>query len=181
VGLGNLLDQLLAMVLRHGVRMPASLAAIAKSLIVVEGICLELDPEFDSQGLVRQEVQQLMVQRLAPSRLIADLVRILRSTNRYAGLLPRQINQVLQRMQGGGVSVRILHENLDQPLHRLDLMINRIAFALVVSAVIMSSTNLVTSSTGVSPIGRWMMVIYMVIGLVLGGWLLFSILRSGRL
>ncbi|MEI6500233.1 MAG: hypothetical protein WCP21_04310 [Armatimonadota bacterium] len=60
-------------------------------------------------------------------------------------------------------------------------MINRIAFALVVSAVIISSTNLVTASTNASPLGRWMMVIYLVIGLVLGGWLLFSILRSGRL
>ncbi|MGE5530711.1 MAG: ABC1 kinase family protein [Bacteroidota bacterium] len=180
-GLGNLLDQLLGMVLRHGVRMPPSLAAVAKSLIVAEGICLELDPKFDSQALVRAEVQQLIVQRLTPSRLLSDLIRIVRSTNRYAGLLPRQINQVLQRLQGGGISVRIMHENLDQPLHRLDLMINRIAFALVVSAVIMSSTNLVTSSTNVSPIGRWMMVIYLAIGLVLGGWLLFSILRSGRL
>jgi ubiquinone biosynthesis protein len=181
VGLGHLLDQMLALVLRHGVRMQPSLAAIAKSLIVVEGICLELDPEFDSQALVRQEVQQLMLQRLAPSRLLADLIRVVRSTNRYAGLLPRQINQVLQRMQAGGVSIRMVHENLEQPLHRLDLMINRIAFALVVSAVIMSSTNLVTSSMGVNPIGRWMTVIYMAIGLVLGGWLLFSILRSGRL
>jgi ubiquinone biosynthesis protein len=180
-GLGNLLDQLLGMVLRHGVRMPPSLAAVAKSLIVAEGICLELDPEFDSQALVRAEVQQLIVQRLTPSRLLSDLIRIVRSTNRYAGVLPRQINQVLQRLQGGGISVRIMHENLDQPLHRLDLMINRIAFALVVSAVIMSSTNLVTSSQGVGPIGRWMMVIYLAIGLVLGGWLLFSILRSGRL
>lgn len=180
-GLGNLLDQLLGLVMSHGVRMPPSLAAVAKSLIVAEGICLELDPKFDSQKLVREEVQQLVIQRLTPGRLLSDLIRIVRSTNRYAGLLPRQINQVLQRLQGCGVSVRIMHENLDQPLHRLDLMINRIAFALVVSAVIMSSTNLVTSSTNVAPIGRWMMVVYLAIGLVLGGWLLFSILRSGRL
>ena len=181
VGLGHLLDQLLGMVLRHGVRMQPSLAAIAKSLVVVEGICLRLDPKFDSQSLVRQEVQTLLLQRFTPQRLLNDFIRVVRSTNRYAALLPRQINQVLARMQGGGLRIRMVHENLDQPLHRLDLMINRIAFALVVSAVIMSSTNLVTASTGASPLGRWMMVIYLVIGLVLGGWLLFSILRSGRL
>lgn len=180
-GLGQLLDRLLQMVLRHGVRMQPSLAAIAKSLVVVEGIALELDPNFDSQSLVRQEVRQLMLQRLAPSHLLGELIRVIRSTSRYANLLPRQINQVLSRMQGGGIGIRMVHENLEQPLHRLDLMINRIAFALVVSAVISSSTNLVTSSTGASPVGRWMMGIYMVIGLVLGGWLLFSILRSGRL
>lgn len=181
VGLGQLLDRLLQMVLRHGVRMQPSLAAIAKSLMVAEGIALQLDPQFDAQAVVRQEVQQLMLQRFAPSHLLGELLRLIRGTNRYVALLPRQINQVLSRLQGGGVAVRLVHENLEQPLHRLDLMINRIAFALVVSAVIVSSTNLVTSSTGASPLGRWMMGIYMVIGLVLGGWLLFSILRSGRL
>lgn len=182
VGLGQLLDRLLQMVLRHGVRMQPSLAAIAKSLLVVEGIALRLDPHFDSQALVRQEARQLLLERLAPSHLLGELLRIMRSTSRYAGLLPRQINQVLARMQSGGIGVRLVHENLEQPLHRLDLMINRIAFSLVVSAVIVSSTNLVTNAaTGASPVGRWMMGIYMVIGLVLGGWLLFSILRSGRL
>ncbi|MEI6500234.1 MAG: AarF/UbiB family protein [Armatimonadota bacterium] len=87
VGLGNLLNQLLGMVLRHGVRMQPSLAAIAKSLVVVEGICLRLDPEFDSQSLVRQEVQTLLLQRFKPQRLLNDFIRVLRSTNRYAALL----------------------------------------------------------------------------------------------
>jgi hypothetical protein len=51
----------------------------------------------------------------------------------------------------------------------------------VVAAIISSSTTLVTNSSGAGPVGRWMMAIYMISGLLLGGWLLFSILRSGRL
>lgn len=181
VGLGRLLDNLLMMVLRHGVRVQSSLAAIAKSLVVVEGICLQLDPQFNSQALVRQEVQTLMLGRIKPRRLLEDLLRVVRAGNRYATMLPRQISQVLERMQGGGVRLRVFHENIDRPLHRLDLMTNRIAFALVVSAIIVSSTNLLTNSAGAGPIGRWMMDVYVLVGLVLGGWLLFSILRSGRL
>lgn len=180
-GLGQFLDQMLGLVLRHGVRMQPSLAAIAKSLMVVEGICLQLDQNFDSQALVRQEAQNLIIERLKPLRLVNDLLRVVKSTNRYAGALPRQISQVLQRMQGGGVRVRLVHENIDRPLHRLDLMINRIAFALVVSAVIVSSTNIVTNGGNLGPIGRWVTGAYMIVGIVLGGWLLFSILRSGRL
>lgn len=181
VGLGQLLDQLLEMVLRHGVRMQPCLAAIAKSMVVVEGICLDLDPKFDSQAVVREVAQALMLERLAPGRLLGDVIRLVRSTNRHLGLLPRQVSQLLQRMTGSGLRVRIVHEGLDRPLHRLDLMVNRLTFALVVSAVIVSSTSLVTSSSGVGPLGRWMMGIYLFIGLILGGWLLFSILRSGRL
>lgn len=180
-GLGQLLDQLLSLVLRHGVRMQPSLAAIAKSLMVTEGVCLELDPAFDSQALARAEVQRLMWQRLSPQRVGADVVRVARSSYRYAMLLPRQVNQVLQKLQGGGVRLRMFHENIDRPLHRLDLMVNRIAFAIVVAAIIASSTTLVTSERIGAPLGYWLTYVYLLIGIVLGGWLLFSILRSGRL
>lgn len=180
-GLGEMLDQLLSLVLRHGVRMQPALAAIAKSLMVTEGVCLILDEHFDSRGVLRREAQQLMLARLNPVRVAADVIRTVRSLQRYALLLPRQVNQVLQKLQGGGVRMRMFHENIDRPLHRLDLMINRIAFALVVSAIIVSSTNLVNSAARAGPLGQWLTVGYMVAGITLGGWLLFSILRSGRL
>jgi hypothetical protein len=75
----------------------------------------------------------------------------------------------------------MVHENLDWPLHRLDLMINRIAFAIVVAAIIGSSTTLVTNEGIAGGLGDWLTFIYLGAGIVLGGWLLFSILRSGRL
>jgi len=181
VGLGELLDQMLSLVLRHRVRMPAALAAIAKALMVTEGVCLQLDGEFDAQQVVRQEAGLLLWERLKPQRLARDLSRVLRSYYRYALLLPRQINQVLQRLQGGGVRVRLAHENMEQSLHRLDLMINRLAFAIVVAAIIVSSTNLVMNIQTGGMLGEWLIWGYLLAGIVLGAWLLFSILRSGRL
>jgi ubiquinone biosynthesis protein len=181
IGLGELLDQLLAVVLRHGVRVQPSLAAIAKSLMVVEGLCLTLDAKFDSQGVVREEAQHLMLARLSPARMAGDFIRLVKGMQRNAQQMPRGINQVLQKLQGGGVRLRLVHENIDRPLHRLDLMVNRIAFAIVVAAIIASSTTLVTSEKLGSSLGFWVTSVYLIVGIVLGGWLLFSILRSGRL
>jgi ubiquinone biosynthesis protein len=181
VTLGVLLDELLALVLRHGVRMQGTFAAIARSLIVTEGICLQLDPRFDAQGVVREEGQAIVLERFSPKRLLDDLMRLLKSTSRYAGLLPRQTSQVLGKLQSGSLRIRISHENLERPLHRLDLMVNRITFALVVSAIIVSSTNLLNAQNESTPLGHYMTVLYVATGIVLGGWLLYSILRSGRL
>jgi len=180
-GLGELLDQLLALVLRHGVRMQPSLAAIAKSLMVTEGVCLTLDKDFDAQSVVREAAQRLMLGRLSPALLVGDAVRLAKSLQRYVTLLPRQVNQVLQKLQGGGVRVRIFHENIDRPLHRLDLMVNRIVFAVVVAAFIGSSTTLAMGQRVAGSLGYWLTYVYLFAGIVLGAWLLFSILRSGRL
>lgn len=179
--IGEMLDEMLGVAFSNGVRMQPSFAAIARSLIVTEGICLQLDPDFDTRGVAEAEARKAMLDRLRPSRVGQELLRVARSTNRYALLIPRQLSQVLGKMQSGGFRLRISPENLEQPLHRLDLMVNRIAFALVVSAVIISSTNLITSRAGSGELGQWMTGLYLFVGLVLGGWLLFSILRSGRL
>jgi ubiquinone biosynthesis protein len=149
--------------------------------MVSEGLCLALDPDFDSRAVVQQVVQRLMLERLSPPRMAADFIRIVKGMQRHALLLPRQVNQVLEKLQGGGVRLRMVHENIDRPLHRLDLMVNRIAFAIVVAAIIGSSTTLVTSVNIAGPFGDWLTYLYLGAGIVLGGWLLFSILRSGRL
>lgn len=181
VNLGALLDDLLGVVLQHGVRMQPAFAAIAKSLMVTEGLCLQLDPDFDAQGVIREEGRTIMMDRLGPRRLLEDGYRLLRTAQRYAQLLPRQSSQVLARMQSGGLKLRVSHENLERPLHRLDLMVNRIVFALVVSAIIGSSANILAGGSLSGSIGEYLTYGYMITGVLLGGWLLFSILRSGRL
>jgi ubiquinone biosynthesis protein len=181
VNLGELLDDLLALVLQHGVQMQPAFAAIAKSLVVAEGLCLQLAPDFDSQSIVREEGRAILMDRLAPKRILDDLLRIARTAQRYAQMLPRQSSQVLARLQSGGLKLRVSHENLERPLHRLDLMVNRIVFALVVSAIIGSSTNIIAGGSVSGSLGQVLTYGYLIAGVLLGGWLLFSILRSGRL
>lgn len=181
LSLGELLDDLLGVVLHHGVRMQPAFAAIAKSLMVTEGVCLELAPGFDAQGVVREEGRSILLERFHPRRLADDFLRVVRTAQRYAQLLPRQSSQVLARLQTGGLRLRVSHENLERPLKRLDLMINRIVFAIVVSAIIGSSTNLLRGGTASGTMGEWLTYGYLIMGVLLGGWLLFSILRSGRL
>jgi ubiquinone biosynthesis protein len=181
INIGELLDDLLSVVMRHGVRMQPAFPAIAKSLMVTEGQCLQLDPKFDAQDVIRHEGRDLLLGRLAPRRLTDDLLRLLRTIQRYAQLLPRQLSQVLTRAQSGGMTLRVSHENLERPLKRLDLMVNRIVFAIVVSAIIGSSTNLLSRGTVTGTLGELLTYGYLTVGVVLGGWLLYSILRSGRL
>lgn len=181
ISIARALDDLLGVVLRHGVRMQPAFAAIGKSMLVTEGLCLQLDPDFDAQGVVRAEGRAMLRDRLRPLRVGEDVWRFARTLQRYALLLPRQVSHVLARTQMGGLKLRVSHENLERPLHRLDLMVNRIVFAIVVSAIIGSSTNLLLGRTVSGSLGEYLTYGYLIVGVVLGGWLLFSILRSGRL
>lgn len=181
VGLGRILDELMSIVFKHGVRVPPTFTAIAKSLMVAEGLCLQLDADFDGVDVLREEARVVLREHYSPRRLFNSLVKFARSSRRYAVQIPRQVNNLLAKLDAGQIRVRIFHENLDKPLHRLDMMVNRIAFALVVSAIILSSTMIMTSTRSEAPLAAWVTGFYVIAGVVLAGWLLYSILKSGRL
>lgn len=77
--------------------------------------------------------------------------------------------------------MRLALEDADQHLRRLDVMANRLAFALVVAAFVMSSAIIISSEramVSITPVGG---ALYAGVAAVFGLWLLYSIIRSGRL
>jgi hypothetical protein len=109
--------------------------------------------------------------------IIEDVVNALRSGKRYAQLLPRQISRVLNRAENGDLAVHVQVDDVDQPLNRVDTMINRLSLALLISSIILSSAVLTTVETA-SPIADILTTVYLVSGAALGLWLLISAWRS---
>jgi ubiquinone biosynthesis protein len=180
VRVGEAMDEVLSLVFKHRVRVPPILGAMGRALLVGEGVCRVLDPNFD----FRQLAQEVLTRRW-PGTLAARTVERLRQDGyqlaRAARLLPRQLARLLFRANAGGLRVRLALEDSDQHLRRLDVMANRLAFALVVAAFIVSSAMIISSERAIAsltPIGG---TIYAGAAAVLGLWLLYSILRSGRL
>ena len=81
----------------------------------------------------------------------------------------------------GGLKTKVEYVGLERPMHRVDVMVNRLAFALVVAAIIVSSAVMFSSEAVTQLIGVPLSVAYVVLGVLMAGWLLYSILRSGRL
>jgi len=78
--------------------------------------------------------------------------------------------------------VKMTHIGLDRFIKDMDRSSNRIAFAMIISAILLSSA--IMHAMGVGPKIHGMSVLgFTAFGfaLILGVWLLISIIRSGRL
>jgi ubiquinone biosynthesis protein len=153
-----------------------------KALILAEASCLTLDPEFDFREAAQPIAQELGTRLSSPREIAEDLLRLARELRRYLGALPRQISQLLARTDAGHLKLRFEWDEIDRPLHRLDVIANRLSFSLVISAIILASALLLQSESRLT-IGGFPLpgVVGLGIGSVMGLWLLYSILRSGRL
>lgn len=180
VRVGEAMDQVLSLVLRHHVRVPAAVGAIGRALIVTEGLCRQLDPDFDFRRVAEDVLPQLAgggVVGLTARRLRTQT----RQLGRFAALLPKQASRFLMRANSGSLRVRMAVEDAEHHLRRLDVMANRLAFALVVAAFVMSSAIIISSEramASITPIGG---ALYAGVAAIFGLWLLYSIIRSGRL
>ncbi len=180
VRLGEALDELLSVLFKHHIRIPPAAGSLAKALIVNEGACRQLDPGFDLGNVAKEHMSEILpdgLRGLAVRRIVRDAQEV----RRLAVQVPKQLSRLLQRAHAGGVRMRVDVEDARKYLRRLDVVANRLAFALVVAAFIVSSAMILSSEQArefLTPAGS---VAYVAIAAAFGLWLLYSILRSGRL
>jgi ubiquinone biosynthesis protein len=89
---------------------------------------------------------------------------------------------IIKRIGLNRMRIPLYHENLDRAVSELDRTGNRMSFAIIIAALLLSSSILVQARIGPFIKG------YPVVGLlgflsaaVMGLWLLIGIIRSGKL
>jgi ubiquinone biosynthesis protein len=117
-----------------------------------------------------------------PAYVAARTARRLTQPDAFADY-PRQIHALLDELKDGEVEVRFRHAGLDDLIGRVDVLANRLVFALLIAALIIGSSMLGIfvegglQLLGVSVFG----LVGFVFAAVLGLLLLVGIVRSGRL
>ena len=124
-----------------------------------------------------------MVERFSPQRLAMRAQRRGRDLFQIANELPYQIHDVLQEVRDGQIEVGFVHKGLDEFMHKLDVVFNRLVVALVVAGGLLGSSLIgILAEEGPHLWGiHFLSVIGFVVSGVLGAWLLIGVLRSGRI
>jgi len=185
IGQINFAESLRAIVkiaIKHNMRMPTDLLLIDKAMIILENIGLQLDPDFDFIAASEPYASKLVRERYSPAKIAREFGRDVADAGEFAFHLPRQLRKIIRKLLRNDIHFKLHHLGLDNLIRDMDRSSNRIAFAMVISALIISSA--IMNATGVPPrifgqsVLGWM---GFVLAGLLGVWLLISIIRSGRL
>ncbi len=178
----KLLQQILNMISRHRLQIPQNLFLMMKALATVEGIGLLLDPDFEMIKQTIPFIRRVKMARYHPKRMADDIVRSGVEFVQLMQEIPGETREILEQMKQGKIKMEFEHKGLEPMLSTYDQISNRIAFAIVIAALIIGSALIVLSKTppfmfGISFIG----IIGFLAAALLGLWLLIAILKKGRL
>jgi ubiquinone biosynthesis protein len=164
-------------------RLPTRFVILDKTIATLGSVTIDLYPEFNVFEVAKPYARQLVAERLSPQRLALDIQRETREVGSAALRIPQQLSDVLHELSDGEMVVRISNPGIDDLAHHLDASVNRIAVALVVLGGLIGSSLIGVLATD----GPQILGIHLLSGLgfvmsgTFGVWLLWGILRSGRL
>jgi ubiquinone biosynthesis protein len=164
-------------------RLPTRFVMLDKAIATLGSVGVELYPDFNVFEVAKPYARDLLVERFKPSRIAA---RARRESWKLAGMaadLPYQIHETLEQVRDGQIEVGFVHKGLEDLLAKLDVLFNRLVIALVVTGGLIGSSLIgIFAKTGPHVLGLHVIsVLGFGLSAVLGVWLLWSVVRSGRI
>ena len=183
IPVGEMLAEVFTTAYRHKVYLPADLALLARTIITLEGTGRLLDPEFVLVDAMRPFAERLVRERMSPVVAGRRALRSLRQAADLAQAFPRRLDDLWDQLEEGEITIGVEVRRLEVIMQKANSMLNRVAFSVVVAALIIGSALILHGGKD-----RWEMPILGVgipvaqiafIGAVLAGaWLLLSMIRS---
>ncbi len=181
VELGNVTREMIDIASKHHVKIPADYSLMIKALLTLENIGKQLDPDLNAVEEARPMVQRIIKDRWNPQRLISRYLSSVKNISQTLKEFPDQLHQILEELRTGKLRIEFEHVHLERLIMILDTASNRVAASLVIAALIIGSSIIMHTNRGPMFMQFPLLgVIGFVSAGIIGLWLIFSILRSGK-
>ena len=142
VTLGQALSELIALARRYRLRMPPVFPLLTKALVTAEGLARSIDPTINVYEVARPYAQRLLTERYRPEAVLEVVEERALEYARYLEDYPDQITQLLTEVSDGELEVQLKHGGLDELVGSVDVLANRLVFAVVTAALFIGSAML---------------------------------------
>jgi ubiquinone biosynthesis protein len=179
----QVIREVFAVIFRLRLELPTRFVMLDRAIATLGSVGLELYPDFNVFEVAKPYARELLLERFTPRRLA---LRGRQLGTDYARMLldaPYQISDILEEVRDGQVEIGFRHEGLDELFDRLDKVFNRLTVAIVaVGGIIGSALIGLFAEEGPTIFGLHIFsVIGFTLAALLGVWLVWGVIRSGRL
>jgi len=183
--LGQALGEVISLARRHRLSLPPVFPLLVKALVTAEALARSIDPTLNVYEVARPYARRLLLERYEPKALARRTEDLTVEYARYLADYPDQVRQLLLELEDGSLEVKLQHRGMDRLIGEVDVLANRLVFAVVTAALLVGSSMLGAFATGgpVVPLLGVPLVAFVgfVLAAALAVLLLVVVYRGGRL
>jgi ubiquinone biosynthesis protein len=131
--LADALEEMIEMIFRYRIVLPAQVAMILKVFITLEGTSQLLSPRFSLMQVIQRYQRKALLRRLSPARRMRKLRRVYSDLEHLLESLPRRTMEIMEQIQSGKFDVHLDHRGLEPS-------VNRLVLGMLASALFMGSS-----------------------------------------
>ncbi|QCB48789.1 AarF/UbiB family protein [Hydrogenophaga sp. PAMC20947] len=181
LNLGQMLADVTTILREHHLGLPSDMALLIKAFITLEGMGRSLDPEFHMTSEALPLLKKVVRARYEPKVVANRAWQTLRRTLAVAEQLPHDVSRLLRNARRGRLHVGIELAHLKRVGDQIDRAANRLTMALVIAALIIGSSIVMTVQGGPTLLGLPAFGFLGFLSAFVGGlWLVRAIWRSSR-
>jgi ubiquinone biosynthesis protein len=177
----EVVEEIMPIAFRHHLRLPSDLWLLGKTLGMMEGVGLKLDPGFDIFAFSEPYVRRFAWQMASPRLWGRRLLRGVGDWQELFTTLPRRAPRILDRLEHGELEFVVSLKETNQAISRLDRIANRLVITVLIAALTVSLALLMPMvAAGGRGFAFWLVVTGFAVAALLGFMLLLSVWRAGR-
>ena len=144
ISIGPLITQLLALLREYHLQLPREMAMLLKTLLMDEGMGVQLDPQFNLGEILKPYAQQLALDRFSPHAFAKRLAKAGFASAELAIELPEKLRQLFELIDTAGVEVHLRAAELEPLVGRIERIGNRLVAGMIAAAFIKGVGELTT-------------------------------------
>lgn len=181
IHIGTALHELLSLAWSYRFKFPKELSLIARCLFLLESTVSKLTPEWSLLELSRPLGSKLLREQLSWRHLSKTGLTQFQNWLLFSLELPERLKSIFRSAEKGELKLILEHQNSDSFITKMNLIGNRVSFSLIIAAIIIGS-SLIAHRTQLALFGSFPIAeAGFIIAVLMGVWLLISIIRSGKI
>lgn len=181
IDVGRIMVEITRISGENGVRQPAELTLLGKTLLNLDRVAVTLAPDFEVNAAIRRHTAALMRRSIIRQASPAQALSAVLEMNEFVQELPGRLNRMLDSVADNRIRIKVDAIDETELITGIQKVANRITAGLVLAALIIGAALLMRVETAFRILGYPGLAILLFLGAVIGGViLLYEILAHDR-
>jgi ubiquinone biosynthesis protein len=184
IRVGNVIRQFAAIVRSHSIVLPSDLSLMFKTLITLEGLGRQYDPDFHITEHLTPLVRSALAERYQPNELMRRGRAAVNEFMDVVSSVPRDLARFLREARRGKTRIDLDLKRLDSFGRQLDRTLDRVTMGIMTASLVIGSAIVLSVRDGPEILGIPVLPVIGLIGYLLAFlnslWIVYGIWRSGR-
>jgi ubiquinone biosynthesis protein len=193
IAVKDVYDQTMRLVYKYHIVLPRNLLLLFKTFIQTEALGKILGSDAGLLEVTRPYAKRLLQRGYEAQKIFKSVGREARALSGYLRWMPKLTHDLFKRLATGEHRLEIFHGGLEQSASKFETGLNRLTIGLVVAASIIAASLVLNAAPnamvfkihlyGIRTVSLTQLLglTGYIIATLLGLWLVFSIIRSGKL